>query len=109
MKKQKVPKRHRKTAITFYILGTIAALYVGVFLLIVKPVYDLYIGITTGLLSFHYIFPILIKILLSGTVGGFVWCIGYVMFNHFMGTEDPDWDALNPKEEPDETETCKIE
>ena len=37
-----------------------------------------------------------VKILFSTTLTGLIWCIGYIGYNHFKGTEDPDWDKLNP-------------
>ena len=23
-----------------------------------------------------------------------IWCIGYIAYNHFKGTQDPDWEAM---------------
>ena len=28
------------------------------------------------------------------TLAGLIWCIGYIGYNHFKGTEDPDWEVL---------------
>jgi hypothetical protein len=36
-----------------------------------------------------------VKILLSTTFAGLVWCIGYIGCNYFKGEEDPDWGELN--------------
>ena len=39
----------------------------------------------------------IIKIAFSTTFGGLVWCIGYIGYNHFKGTEDPDWEAIEER------------
>ena len=30
-------------------------------------------------------------------IAGLVWCIGYIGYNHFKGTEDPDWAAIEER------------
>ena len=39
----------------------------------------------------------IIKIAFSTTFAGLVWCIGYIGYNHFKGTEDPDWAAIEER------------
>ena len=39
----------------------------------------------------------MVKMIVSTTVAGLIWCIGYIAYNHFKGTEDPDWDELKAK------------
>ena len=35
-----------------------------------------------------------VKILFSTTMAGLIWCIGYIAYNHFKGTQDPDWETM---------------
>ena len=36
----------------------------------------------------------IVKILFSTTMAGLIWCIGYIAYNHFKGTQDPDWETM---------------
>ena len=45
-------------------------------------------------LTLSLIIACAIKILFSTTLAGLIWCIGYIGYNHFKGTEDPDWEVL---------------
>ena len=100
-------KKHFVIAVAFYVLGTLAALYFGVFLMFLKPVYLLWLGFIQHKLHAGFVLHMLVHIALSSTMFGFIWCIGYVFFNHFMGTEDPDWESLNPA--PGESEDAIAE
>ncbi len=91
-------KKHLFIAITFYVLGTLAALYIGVFLMLLKPMYMLVIHFLRHDLTAGFVLKMLLHMALSGTIFGFIWCLGYTFFNHFMGTEDPNWDELNPQD-----------
>lgn len=77
-----------------YALGVLAALYVGFWGMICMPLQDLYNAFVSGDVSLFLIAACAVKILFSTTLAGMVWCIGYIGFNHFKGTKDPDWDAL---------------
>ncbi len=97
-------KRHLIIAIFFYIAGTAAAIYVGAFLMIIKPIYLLYTGFVSHTLTAGFVIRMCVRLFLSATVFGFIWSVGYVLFNRFMGTEDPDWSKLNPKTLMDEAD-----
>lgn len=77
-----------------YGLGVLGAFYVGGWLMFVQPVVTLFTGFGNNTLTLPMVLVCGIKILFSATIGGLVWCIGYIGCNHFKGTEDPDWDAL---------------
>ena len=63
-----------------YALGILAALYVGGWLMLIKPIHKS-----------------IIKIAFSTTFAGLVWCIGYIGYNFFKGNEDPDWAAIEAR------------
>lgn len=63
--------------------------------MLIVPVRDLLGAFAAGTLSASMILVSVIKIFLSLTVGGFLWCVGYVGYNYFRGTEDPDWEEIN--------------
>jgi hypothetical protein len=77
------------------VFGTIAAVYVGGWLMLLQPVYMLYTSFAGGTLTLPLVVSCAVKMLLSTTFAGLVWCIGYIGFNYFKGDEDPDWTALN--------------
>jgi hypothetical protein len=80
-----------------YVLGLVAAIYIGGVLMLLEPIGVLYHAYSIGALTVTVVVVNGIKILLSTTIGGFVWCIGYIGYNHFKGTEDPDWDEINAR------------
>jgi hypothetical protein len=67
-----------------YVLGLAAAIYIGGVLMLLHPVGELYNAYCMGTLTVF-------------SVAGLVWCIGYIGYNHFKGTEDPDWDEINAR------------
>jgi hypothetical protein len=80
-----------------YVLGLAAAIYIGGVLMLLEPIEVLYHAYCIGTLTLMLVVVNGIKILLSTTIGGFVWCLGYIGYNHFKGTEDPDWDEINAR------------
>jgi hypothetical protein len=80
-----------------YVLGLAAAIYIGGVLMLLEPIGALYRAYCQGALTVTVVVVNGIKILLSTTIGGFVWCLGYIGYNHFKGTEDPDWDEINAR------------
>lgn len=80
-----------------YTMGIFCALYVGGWLMLISPINTLITEFSSGELSLTVLIISIVKIALSATFGGFVWCIGYIGYNFFKGTEDPDWDALEKK------------
>jgi hypothetical protein len=82
-----------------YLLGIAASLYVGGWLMIACPIRVLYRAYLAQAITIRLLVGCIVKILLSTTMSGLVWCMGYIGYNYFKGTEDPEW----------ETETEEIE
>jgi hypothetical protein len=80
-----------------YVLGLAAAIYIGGVLMVLHPISALYTAYRLGTLTVFSVIVNVIKILFSTTIAGLVWCIGYIGYNHFKGTEDPDWDEINAR------------
>lgn len=76
-----------------YIFGVFASIYIGGWLMLVKPVRLLMYAYGTGTLSVRLLVSCIVKIVLSTTVAGLVWCVGYIGCNYFKGTED-EYDRL---------------
>lgn len=81
-----------------YGLGIVLALYVGFWQMICRPLVGLYAALIAGELTFSMILACAAKLLFSTTLAGLIWCIGYIGYNYFKGTEDPDWEALEEQE-----------
>ena len=77
-----------------YTLGIFCSIYVGGWLMLIKPIRGLLLAYTMKTLTFRFLVTSIIKIAFSTTFGGLVWCIGYIGYNFFRGTEDPDWNAI---------------
>ncbi len=73
-----------------YAVGVIASLYVGGWMMLIQPVHDLYVAYRQGALDVLLITVSVVKILLSSTVAGFVWCLGYIMYNRFRDSAKGD-------------------
>ena len=80
-----------------YCLGFVFALYVGGWILFIQPIIELFEAYQKGTIGVLLVAVCIIKIVLSTTIAGFVWCIGYIGYNYCKGTEDPDWRALKEK------------
>lgn len=80
-----------------YCLGVFFSIYVGGWLLLLKPINDLLTAYSMSTITLPLLVKCIIKIAFSTTFGGLVWCIGYIGYNYFKGTEDPDWRALEEK------------
>lgn len=76
-----------------YIFGVFASIYIGGWLMLVKPVRLLMYAYGTGTFSVRLLVSCIVKIVLSTTVAGLVWCVGYIGCNYFKGTED-EYDRL---------------
>jgi hypothetical protein len=98
-------KMNRWLAILCNVFGTIATVYVGGWLMFLRPLQILYMSFLDGTWTIPLVLFCGVKILLSATFAGLVWCIGYIGSNYFKGEEEPDWTALNAGiEEPELTE-----
>lgn len=80
-----------------YAAGVFCALYVGGWLMLLVPIKTLLTAFSAGNLTLTLLTKCIIKIAFSTTFGGFVWCLGYIGYNHFKGTEDPEWDEVEQK------------
>lgn len=89
----------RILAIICYVLGVLFALYYGGYKMLYLPIKQLVILGIAKELTLTIVLTDVFSILLSTTVAGFLFCLGYIGYNHFKGTEDPDWELLNPQEE----------
>ena len=83
-------------AIICYAIGVIASVYFGLWKMLLHPVLMIVAAFSAGTLTVNLMIACAVKILFSTTLTGLIWCIGYIGYNHFKGTEDPDWDKLNP-------------
>lgn len=61
------------------LLGTVLAVYVGFWRMIVKPLAGLYLTYQAGELTVIYVAAVIVKCWLSLTVGGLIWSIGYMV------------------------------
>lgn len=77
-----------------YTIGVIAAAYYGLWKMLVIPLHTLVTSVMAGEWNVPLLGACVVKILFSTTMAGLIWCIGYMAYNHFKGTEDPDWDAM---------------
>lgn len=80
-----------------YLLGVLGALYFGGIVMLIHPLEAIYEAYVAGALTAWVLLVSLIRMALSATIGGLVWCIGYIGCNYFKGDEDPDWDAINAR------------
>ena len=80
-----------------YALGILAALYVGGYLMLIKPIHVIIIAFGNDMLTLPLLLKSIIKIAFSTTFAGLVWCIGYIGYNLFKGNEDPDWAAIEAR------------
>ena len=84
-----------------YALGVFLTIYIGGWVMLIQPVHLLLTAFSAKTLTFMMLVNCIIKIALSTTVGGFLWCLGYIGFNYFRGTEEPDWEQLERKRKED--------
>lgn len=89
-------KKHINALLGFvcYTIGVIAAAYYGVWKMLVLPLHTLVVSFLAGNLNVTLLAVCVVKILFSTTMAGLIWCIGYIAYNHFKGTQDPDWEAM---------------
>ncbi|MCI5621734.1 MAG: hypothetical protein MR355_09300 [Lachnospiraceae bacterium] len=68
-----------------YLLFTLLAVYVGGWLMFLEPLKGSVTAYLAGELTVKRILVTLIKCLLSTTVAGAIWCIGYISRQKFIG------------------------
>lgn len=80
-----------------YGLGVICSVYYGLWKMLLIPIYALITTFMAGELTLPFATACVVKILVSTTIAGLIWCIGYIAYNHFKGTEEPDLEELKDK------------
>ena len=80
-----------------YGAGIVCSLYYGLWKLLVLPLYALVTTWMAGQMTMTFFLACGVKILVSTTLAGLIWCIGYMGYNFFKGTDDPDWEAMEEK------------
>lgn len=80
----------RALAVLFSILGTVMGLYIGGYMLFVRPVYWLVTSFSGGTLTAGLLLINVIKIFIASTVGGAIWCICDIIAGHFRDLPDDD-------------------
>lgn len=77
---KQMERRIRKAAGYFsLLLGSVLAVYVGIWRMIIRPLAGLYLTYKAGELTIFYAVAALVKCWLSLTVGGLIWSIGYMV------------------------------
>ena len=106
-------KKHINALLGFvcYTIGVIAAAYYGLWKMLVLPLHTLAVSFLAGDLNVTLLAVCVVKILFSTTMAGLIWCIGYIAYNHFKGTQDPDWETMEKeymaeKEEKERQASC---
>lgn len=103
-------KKHVNALLGFvcYTIGVIGAAYYGLWKMLVLPIHTLVVSFQEGNMQMTLLAACVVKILFSTTMAGLIWCLGYMAYNHFKGTQDPDWEAMEEaymaKKEEDEKE-----
>ncbi len=77
-------------AVLFSVLGTVLGLYIGGYMLFVRPVYWLVIGFTDGTLTAGMLLVNIFKIFIASTVGGAIWCLCDIIASHIKGLPEDD-------------------
>ncbi len=70
------------------LIGTLLAIYVGGWLMILAPLKDAFGAFLLGALTKKLVFITTVKCALSLTTGGAIWCGGYILNRKISGYED---------------------
>lgn len=74
----------RKAAsILFSILGSLAWCYVGGWLVLTGPVKGIAVAYAAGKLTLGKLLSLVLEVFIYLSLAGGVWCIGYMLSNHF--------------------------
>lgn len=68
-----------------YLAATILALYVGGWMMILKPIEGTVTAYLAGTLTIKGVAVTALKCVLSATVASAIWCSGYILKNKFIG------------------------
>lgn len=77
-----------------FVMGYVVAFYIGLYLMLIAQIIKIARLLYLRKLTVSIFLISSAKILLSTTVNGGIWCIGYIGYNHFKGTKDPDYEKL---------------
>ena len=79
----------RKTllALFFYVLGVVGWCYVGGWMILTRPVKGLIMAHLSGSFSIGKVFVALIQTFIYLSLAGGVWCVGYMLSDHFRDEE----------------------
>ncbi len=75
-------------SVAIYILGLAVSVYVGGWIMLLKPVKETIAAYTLGTLTLTQLLISVIKCISSMTVSGLIWCIGYIASNHIFDSRD---------------------
>ncbi|MCI8634880.1 MAG: hypothetical protein HFJ05_04685 [Eubacterium sp.] len=75
-------------AAAIYMLGIVACVYVGGWVMLLKPVKETIAAYTLGTLTWPQLVVSVIKCISSMTVAGLIWCLGYIASNHIFDSRD---------------------
>ncbi len=74
-------------AVAFYALGILGWLYIGGWMILTRPVKGLILAHLAGNLSLWKLLIAVIQGFLYLSLAGGVWCVGYILGNHFKENE----------------------
>lgn len=75
-------------ALAIYVACLAAAVYVGGWIMIIKPVRMTWMSLVMGTLTLRQLLVAAAKCCCSLTVSGLIWCIGYIASNHVYDSRD---------------------
>lgn len=75
-------------AAVIYMIGLAASIYIGGWVMIIKPVKGAFVAHALGTLTLRQVFVAAIKCICSLTVAGLIWCLGYIASNHVFDSRD---------------------
>lgn len=75
-------------SVLVYGIGLAAAIYVGGWIMIIKPLKGAIAAHVLGTLTLTQIIVTLVKCISSATVAGLIWCLGYIASNRVFDERD---------------------
>lgn len=75
-------------SVAVYFFGLAASVYVGGWVMLLKPIRGTIAAYTLGTLTLSQLIVTIIKCIFSLTVAGFIWCVGYIVSNHIYDSRD---------------------
>ncbi|MDE6904311.1 MAG: hypothetical protein K2P76_05165 [Lachnospiraceae bacterium] len=75
-------------AVVVYAIGLLASIYIGGWVMIIKPVKGAIAAHALGTLTFYQLVVTVVKCFCSTTVAGFIWVLGYIASNHVFDIRD---------------------